>query len=450
LGDNYAGNTLGQLKDPLYVVALGVSPALVGWILSVPRLLDAFLDPLVGHWSDRFRSRWGRRRPFIFVGAIALALAMALIWMPPRDPAWSSGALALYLLLTTMFFYVAYSFFLVPYRALGLEQTQDYHDRTRLQAWGMMIGLVGGLGLPWLYKLTLYFGGGASGTGPVRDTILRGASWVGLGVAGLILITCLAPAIGCREQARPDGRRGPDLRSALRATLRNRPFLQMLGMNFFAIVGMFSQITVSLLVGIYFIYQGDQDAAATLIGFAGMTQMMGAFVGVPINTWLSHRLGKREMALVALAFNAIGFSSLWLTLTPSHPFGSLVSYFLIGWGSQGVWLMSATMNADVCDYDELLHGHRREGLYGAVFAFEQKLAFAAAALLGGYLVTRCGYVHDAPVSEPVIAQLRATLIVTPVIGMVVAALCIRRYPLSRDSVEAMQRKLAKRRPAAGE
>jgi len=445
LGDNYAGNTIGQLKDPVYTVALGVSPELVGWALSLPRLLDAFFDPIVGHWSDNWRGRWGRRRPFILVGAIALGLTMTLLWLPPTG-GWSQAALAGYFLGTTMLFYAAYSIFLVPYRALGLELTSDYHERTRLQGWGMMVGLVGGLGLPWLYKLTLVIGGAGTGSGVASaEAILVGARWVGGAVGLLILLTCLVPALACRERvATGEGTKIP-LRSALVATGRNRPFLHMLGMNFFATVGMYSPVTVTVLVSIYFLFQGDQNAAADLTGYLGMAQMLGSLAGVPVNTAISVRLGKRGAAVVALAVGAVGFASLAWTLLPAHPYGAVASNVLIGWGMQGVWLMSATMNADVCDSDELATGQRREGMYGAVFALEQKIAFAVAAMLGGYLVTRCGYVTTVAPSSATLAELRTTLIVTPLVGLSLAAISIAFYPLSRSQIDAIQRSLAARR-----
>ncbi|MBL9194936.1 MAG: MFS transporter [Opitutaceae bacterium] len=448
LGDNYAGNTITQLKDPVYTVALGVSPELVGWALSVPRLLDAFFDPVVGFWSDNWRGRWGRRRPFILVGAVGLGLTMAMLWVPPSDRGWSHLALAAYFLVTTMLFYAAYSFFLVPYRALGLELTRDYHERTRLQGWGMIIGLVGGLGLPWLYKLTLVVGGGAgvgADTGALSTAILDGARWVGGGVGLLILLTCLVPAIGCRE---PPVRSAPGSWGIFRAiamTVRNRPFLHMLGMNFCATIGMYAPVTVSLLVGIYYLFQGDQNSAANLAGAMGMVQMAGSLVGVPVNTAISVRVGKRLSALLSLGIAALGFLSLGWTLLPAHPYASLVSGFLIGWGMQGVWLMSATMNADVCDSDELATGYRREGLYGAVFALEQKVAFAVAAVLGGYLVSRCGYVTSQIPAEATLLALRTTLIATPVMGLGLAAVSIAFYPLTRIRLLEIQSLLQARR-----
>lgn len=449
LGDNYAGNTLHQLKDPVYTVALGVPPEHIGWALSLPRLLDAFFDPVVGCWSDNWRGRWGRRRPFIFAGALGLALTMVLLWFPPGHAGWSQAGLAAYFLGATMLFYAAYSIFLVPYRALGLELTRDYHERTRLQAWGMMVGLVGGLGLPWLYKLTLVFGGSnGQTTGASAEVILAGARWVGGGVGLLILITCLVPAVGCRESVVASTQPRLSRRAALAATLRNRPFLQMLGMNFFAIVGMYSLVTVALLLTIYFLFHGDQDAAATLTGGVGMAQMLGSLAGVPVNTAISVRLDKRRAALVSVATGAVGFASLWLTLRPAHPWGALGSYFLIGWGMQGVWLMSATMNADVCDGDELATGQRREGLYGAVFALEQRIAFAVAALLGGYLVSNCGYVASAEPSVVTLLRLRVVLVAAPLAGLAAAAACIALYPLSRRRLLEIQSLLATHRAAA--
>ncbi len=450
LGDNYAGNTINQLKDPVYTVALGVPPEHIGWALSVPRLLDAFFDPVVGFWSDHWRGRWGRRRPFIFAGAIGLAVTMALLWLPPAGAGWSHFALAAYFLGATVLFYAAYSLFLVPYRALGLELTRDYHERTRLQGWGMMVGLLGGLGLPWLYKLTLVLGGGGGNGAPATpDVILAGARWVGAGVGILILVTCLVPALACREPAvaAPAGTK-VGLPAALRATLRNRSFLHMLGMNFCAIVGMYAPVTVALLVSIYFLFHGDQDAAANLTGGVGMAQLLGSLAGVPVNTAISVRLGKRGTALLALGLGAAGFASLALTLRPAHPYWALGSYFLIGWGMQGVWLMSATMNADVCDSDELATGQRREGLYGAVFALEQRIALAGAALLGGYLVSACGYVTDASPAAATLERLRATLIVTPLVGLGCAAACIALYPLSHARVVGIQAELAARRAAS--
>jgi Na+/melibiose symporter-like transporter len=280
--------------------------------------------------------------------------------------------------------------------------------------------------------------------------IISGVRWVGGGVGALILLTCLVPALGCREKNLNSIAPRISLVQAMAATIQNRPFLHMLGMNFCAIVGMYSPVTVSLLVSIYFLFQGNQDAAASLTGYLGMAQMLGSLAGVPINTGVSVRLGKRRTAFISLGIAAAGFASLWFTLLPMHPYWAVASSFLVGWGMQGVWLMSATMNADVCDSDELTTGQRREGLYGAVFALEQKIAFAVAALLGGYLVSSCGYVTTLIPTMPTLLRLRSTLVITPLVGLGLAAVAISFYSLSRVRVVEIQLLLAARKAALNE
>jgi Na+/melibiose symporter-like transporter len=276
--------------------------------------------------------------------------------------------------------------------------------------------------------------------------ILHGAQWVGFGVGALIIATCLAPALWVRERPlpQPAGRlRGT---RAFLSTLRNRAFLHMLGMNFFAIVGMYAPVTATLVLNIYFLFDGNQDAAATLTGYAGMAQLIGSLAGVPVNTWLSVRFGKRTTALASLALAGAGFLSLWFTLQPVAPYWYVLSAFVIGWGTQGVWLMSATMNADVCDSDELDTGERREGLYGAVFALEQKLALACAALLGGYVASLCGYDAGTAPDAQVLELLRRCVVAIPLIGVGAAAFFCFSYPLSHARLLTVQAKLRERSP----
>ncbi|MCU0792034.1 MAG: MFS transporter [Opitutaceae bacterium] len=447
LGDNYSMNTLNTLKDAVYTVALGVSADKLGWALFIPRFIDAFIDPAVGYWSDNFKGKLGRRRPFILLSALPLALLSFLIWVPPSSL--GPDGLFWYFLVTAFFFYAAYSFFIVPYRALGLELSKDYNDRTRVQAWGMIVGLLGGLGIPWLYKLTLVFGGASPGdTNVSPDVILEGAKWVGLGTAVIVLVSCIAPAIFCREAAVDEPPQKLSLLGAIRETARNRPFLHMLAMNLCAILATVSVGAVGFIVTINHLFRGDQGAAATLGGWAGMSLMAGAFIGVPINTWISTRIGKRHAAFVCLATAATAFVTMFWTLDPAHPNWLIFSNFILGFGLQGVWLMTATMNADVCDEDEIRTGQRREGLYGAVFALEQKIAFAIAAVIGGYLLTHSGYVAHTTPADEVLERLRLIYIIFPIAGLACAAIAIAGYPLTRQRMAEIRAELDSRKLAS--
>src|SRR5688572_21210248 len=110
-------------------MTLGVDPVKLGLALAVPRIWEAFIDPLMGTVSDNFRSRWGRRRPFIVAGAAAMALIYGLVWMV--SPAWSESTKLAYFTGVSVLFFTAYTVFSVPYASLTYEITPDYHERTR-------------------------------------------------------------------------------------------------------------------------------------------------------------------------------------------------------------------------------------------------------------------------------------------------------------------------------
>jgi len=171
LGSCYVLFSINNLAFPIYNLALGVSAVKLGWAMALPRVIDAFFDPLIGWLSDNTRSRWGRRKPYIVAGAFPLALFTVLLWLPPSKA--GPDVIFWYFLVISIFYYLAYSVCVVPLSALGFELSNDYNERTRIMGWGSIIALLGGLSTPWLYKLTLLpvFGG---------DEV-AGVRWIGGG-----------------------------------------------------------------------------------------------------------------------------------------------------------------------------------------------------------------------------------------------------------------------------
>ena len=443
LGDNYASQTLTQLVGPVFNVALGVPAELIAKALSLPRYLDSFADPTVGYLSDNARTRWGRRRPFILAGAIPLAILSFVLWLP--GPNWSHSALAWFIGIATLFYYLAYALFIVPYRALGFELTSDYNERTRVQGWGMVFGLVGGLGIPWLYKLALVFGGAdPHATTYAPEVMLHGVRWVGLGVAIIILITCSAPAFLCREKVQTAVQEKISIRDALVQTLRNWPFFNMLFARTLVLIATFAVSAIGTPLIIYYLFGGNQSQASTLQGFAGNLLFAGAGIGIPFNTAMSSRIGKRHAFIVCLAIASIGCLSQFFTMKPEHAYWILASNFVLGFGLQGVWLMCQSMVADVCDEDELRTGRRREGIYGAAYALLEKLGVTTGFFLAGTVATICGYSAGVPSPETLHKMWLAAIFV-PVAGMVLAALLIALYPLTHRRMVEIRSELDARK-----
>jgi GPH family glycoside/pentoside/hexuronide:cation symporter len=155
-------NIAGQLMGLLGNISLGLSAFWLGTIMIIPRLWDAVSDPIVGHLSDNTRTSWGRRRPFIFVGAIAVAVSFVAMWWVPRGDAveaWFSSEAAynwfqlLFILGGLLVFFTACTIFEIPHGALGMEMSSDYHERTKLFSAKSFLGNLFAMGTPWLIAL---------------------------------------------------------------------------------------------------------------------------------------------------------------------------------------------------------------------------------------------------------------------------------------------------------
>ncbi|NBT23312.1 hypothetical protein EBT11_01485 [bacterium] len=209
MADNLIMNAFSSLVLPVYNIALFVNPVLLGWAVAIPRFFDAITDPIMGSISDNTRSRWGRRRPYIFAGAIGCAVLLPLLWMSPWKGEWGVFT---WLTLVGILYFLAYTVFIIPYQALGFEMTTDYDERTRLLAWPNYLGMTLSFFLPWLPRMIEYQGFGGA---------VSGAIYVSLGVGVVILITGILPALfprvrhcglGKRHRlgwARDHGRFGP-------------------------------------------------------------------------------------------------------------------------------------------------------------------------------------------------------------------------------------------------
>jgi glycoside/pentoside/hexuronide:cation symporter, GPH family len=425
LADNYIMNTWAVLAMPVYNIALGMDPVMVGIALAVPRFFDAITDPWIGNVSDNTRSRWGRRRPYIFAGALLSALLLPLLWSPPFS---GHTEMFWYFMCVSLIYALAYTAFVIPYTALGYEITPDYDQRTRVLAWRMYIGLIGSFTIPWLYKLCLL---------PIFDgDAVLGARWVSVGLALVIAVTGIMPALVCREAVATQAQEKIGFLNAILQTCRNRAFLLLLVAYVIIIGGLFTSGALGLYVNIYYVCGGDKSFAATIGGLAGSIMAGVSYISLPLVTWISTRWGKRHAMITGLLFAVVGIASLRITMTPAMPYLQLVSSVIIGLGLQGCWLMVSSMVADICDEDELRTGLRREGMYGAVTSFALKAALAGTALAGGFALKLSGY--DSATAEQVgqvpmdvIARLKAMFIGLQCLALLLAIVLIAFYPITR-------------------
>ena len=192
--NNLLADALGRMMFVLNI-GLGMSPTLVGALGGLPRLLDALTDPLMGYISDNTRSRWGRRRPFIFLGAILAGIIFALLWQLPRGQ--SESFYFWFFLIGSLLFFLAYTMYATPWVALGYERTPDYHERTRLMGVQFFIGST-------VYLITPYIQGFVAIEWLFSD-VVEGAAWLGLIVGVVVICTGIVPALFLRERFKDSG-----------------------------------------------------------------------------------------------------------------------------------------------------------------------------------------------------------------------------------------------------
>ncbi|MGD8700695.1 MAG: MFS transporter, partial [Gemmatimonadales bacterium] len=189
----FVNNLLAGASGGMIIVlnlGLGMSPTLVGLLGALPRLTDALTDPLMGYISDNTKSRWGRRRPYIFIGAIAAGVIFALLWQLPRGQ--SETFYFVYFLLGSLLFYLGYTVFATPWVALGYELTPDYHERTRLMGVQNFIGQLAYVVSPWFLWIMTY-------EGFFKDQV-AGAAGLAIIIAVFVIGVGILPAIFLRER----------------------------------------------------------------------------------------------------------------------------------------------------------------------------------------------------------------------------------------------------------
>ena len=399
----FVNNLLAAAIGGMVIVlnlGLGMNPALVGLVSAIPRLTDAFTDPIVGYISDNTRSRWGRRRPYLFIGAIAAGVIYALLWQLPIGK--SDAFYFWYFLGGSLLFYLAYTVFATPWVALGYELTPDYHERTRLMGTQNFIGQLAYLVAPWfllIMQSEQWF-----------DGMVDGAAGLAIIIGAVVIVVGILPAIFLRERfagssvidsadgAAPAELLGARLLRNMKSffsgfliTLKFKPFLKLCIATFLVFNGFMLIASFQFYVIIYYVFGGDTVEGARFAGYAGTLGAISTFVVIVLVTSIGTRLGKRRTFFLATGISMVGYLLKWVCYNPDYPWLVLVPAPLMAFGLGGLFTLMPSMIADVVDADELNTHERREGMYGSIFWWVVKLGMAAALAAGGFLLNATGF-----------------------------------------------------------
>ncbi|MEU8182517.1 MFS transporter [Micromonospora sp. NPDC049047] len=370
------GTVPGLLLLPYLTDTLGVAAGLAALLVLLPKAWDVLVNPVAGRISDRTRSPWGARRPYLLVGGLALAVLFASIFAAPFG---NGSAAAAYVAVAFLATATAFAFFQVPYVAMPAELTDDYAERTRLMTWRIAVLALAILVSGAIAPLVVTAGGDG----------VAGHRWMGLFVAALIALGALGAFFGTRSA--PTGAVGgsePTLRAQLAVASANRPFRALLICFVVQSAGV-----ATILAGVnYFAAQILRDEQS------GPTLLFVCFVGpallvMPIWTRVGARLGKRTALVVGSLILAGG--ALALVAAPVLP--PVAVYLVvaaIGVGYAGQQVFALAMLPDCIAYDTARTGRRQAGVFTGLWTAGETLGLALGPGIYGLVLQLSGYVSS--------------------------------------------------------
>ena len=403
---------------------LGISAGLAGLAVFIPKIWDVVTDPVMGTISDRTRSAWGRRRPYLLAGALTLPVCFALLFMVPGFE--SSTARFFYILVMFILCATAYTLFQVPYIAMPAEMTQNYHERTTIMSFRMVfmtLGILAGGGLaPIIIDMA---GGGRPGYAAMSITLAL--------ICFVVMLltfwgTRKAPYLDYIETTLP-------FKTQMTIAFQNRPFIVLL-------IGYFpQQIAVgSILATLPFFVKYILHAPEMVLTICFVSLVLPAVVTMPVWVWISRKTGKKKAFLISSSLFAVMALSL-LTGSADHLQRLYVQIAVMGTAYAGIQLFPFSMLPDTIQLDFTNSGMRREGIFTGVWTAAEKTGIAIGALASGSILSAFGFVETvagemAVQSPETLTGILLAFSVAPVVLFLVSLPVINRYHLPQEALDA--------------
>ena len=499
--DYVAIGLLNLLWLPFFNIGLGLTPITLGVIMMILRTWDAFSDPLIGNLSDNARTRWGRRRPFMFVACVTTACLLPLFWHIPEsvrdgttwlvhiddwlinligvDLITPNLALPAYLTVLGIVFFTSFSCWSMPYYGMQLELTPNYDERTRLTAWMTLFGKMSTLMGSWILALVILVGALAlnnpsalegkpvfirnilssiqpwlahfthSETGEKPIVVgMRAVSWL---VAIGIVVFGMLPALFVKEryyQVEAAKQKRDPFWQSVRESATCKPLWSLILVSFFLVLGSSAVSALGQYLNFYYVFDGDLAKAAVVGGLKGTVLVVAGIASIPLFTWLGEKFDKRSMVMAMLGCSMFGHTLNYFLMTPKYPYLQLIPGIFESSSIAAVWLFIPSMKADVADWDERRTTRRREGSINSFFSWFIKVSHTASIGIGAYVLQTSGFkatLDHQP--HEVLMRMFHLYLGLPLLIWSVALLAAWYYPLNRKRSSDIRAELEARRGA---
>ena len=430
----------------VFNMELLLTPVQVGIILISLRFWDGIADPIMGWISDNTRSRWGRRKPYIIIGAILSAITYPLLWWFPST--FDTNQIMLWVIGFGILFYTSFTIWCIPFQSLLMEISPDYDERTRVASYRGIFQSLSGLlvGACWMLSMLPIFH--IDGT----PSPINGMRWISIIISVIILILGPLPGIFVKERyyktlENESSRRKQNVFKDVVDIFKCKPFMILCIFIFLFLMSQSFYDTLERYVGTYYVFGGNWDTASkfTFIG-TGIFVLTNLFM-IYFFKHLSVKTEKKKCLFIGTFLVCLmPFISI-VTFTPENPYLQFIGTVLKGAGYAGIWLMVPSMLADAIDFDEERNGVRREGVFSSLFSWIIKFSFCFGFLLSNPLLELTGFdaVSASNQSASALENLRYGLFIIPSVLFVIAFMSIYKFRLTRKAMEEIRFKLEKKR-----
>lgn len=450
---------LGMLANQMFPAALGIFIVILieglgfpGWMLGiiyfVPKLFDAITDPIMGFITDNTKSRWGRRRQYVLIGAVIMGLSFAFMWQ-----LYSSDSVNYnfyYFLCWSLVFYLGLTIFSVPYVAMGYEMSDDFHERTEIMATAQLIGQLAWVIAPWFWVIMYdpqFFQSSEIATRTLAIYVAFACS-----------VLAAIPAIFIKSKSTLNENYEPlnfknisssfdQIIEGFRDALKIIPF-RKLCIATFLIFNAFNTVAgFSFFIIKYFIFSANPNNFGvwpTLFGSVGA--IITTIAVIPIVSKMSKRLGKKKAFIISQFISIIGYVLFWFLFVPGKPYLFIFALPFFSFGIGSLFTLMMSMTSDVIDIDELNTGKRREGIFGAIYWWMVKFGLAIAGLLSGLILSVIAFKSGAPSqSYETMFNLRLFFSGIPILGTLIAIWVMKDYDVTEEKAKEISAELSKRK-----
>lgn len=433
MGNNVAYGAVGFYFVFFLTDVAGISPMWAGYIFMVVRIWNSICDLLMGILSDRTKTRFGRRRPFLLFGGIPLGIGFALLWMVPFQ---GTPQLVIYYTLVGILFNTLYSLVSIPYNALLPELSQDYDERTSISGYKMAFSFIGSLlsamGVTLIVD-TIY---------PGKSMYIRSFPIMGRVLAVILAVSILLAFAGTRERVEPKAREGKEnLWQNVKSLLQLKEYRLVLG------VFIFNMASFDVIMALYIYFMKYVLKISDSLSYIFMAiPLITAVIATPMWVGISNRTGKQKAYVISSLYFLFPLFSCMLIPAGNIVLTAAITVF-IGIGISASQVLVFSILPDVVEVDELKNGVRREGIiYGSTMLLYKISSAVIVAFVTGAMGW-FGYVEStgsntAVQSAGTIFGIRLLMSGIPALCLVLSVLFIRKLSIGKESFEDIKKSIS--------